>query len=81
MNQNPHRNIQKLAKIGPIYSSKDERQRLISEEILTAKIKPELKLKINMNIPGLNRKKEISPRNPETLRIVKKLGAYGKDGW
>ena len=81
MNENPHRNIQKLPQIGPIFSSKDEKQRLIAEEILAGRIKPELKLKINMNIPGLERKKMITPRNVESYRLVGKLGGVGKDGW
>ncbi len=81
MNDNPHRNVQNLPRIGPVYSSKDEKQRLIAEEILAGRIKPELKLKINMNIPGLEKKKFISARNPETFRLATRLGAYGKDGW
>lgn len=81
MNENPHRNIQNLPQIGPIYSSKDEKQRLIAEEILAGRIKPELKLKINMNIPGLEKKRTITPRNVESYRLVGKLGGIGKDGW
>lgn len=81
MNDNPHRNIQSLPKIGPIYSSTDEKQRLIAEQILAGKIKPELKLKINMNIPGLEKKRVITPRNVETYRLAARMGAYGKDGW
>ena len=81
MNDNPHRSIQKLPQIGPVFSSKDEKQRLIAEEILAGRIKPELKLKINMNIPGLEKKRRIMTRNVESYRLVGKLGGFGKDGW
>jgi len=81
MNENPYRNIQNLERIGPAFSSTDEKQRKIAEEILAGRIKPELKLKINMNIRGLEKKKVISPANPETFRLAAKMGAYGKDGW
>ena len=81
MNDNPHRNIQNLLRIGPMYSSKDEKQRLIADEILAGRIKPELKLNINLNILGLERKKVISSRNAETYRLFARLGAHGKDGW
>ncbi len=53
MNDQSHRNLQNLPKIGPVYSSQDEKQRVIVEEILNFRIRPELKLKINMNIPGI----------------------------
>jgi hypothetical protein len=81
MNENPHRNIQNLPRIGPVFSSRDEKQRVIAEEILEGRIKPELKLKINMNILGLEKKKIISARNPETFRLAARMGAQGKDGW
>jgi|LauGreDrversion4_2_1035121.scaffolds.fasta_scaffold1239491_1 hypothetical protein len=81
MNDTPHRSLQNLPKIGPIYSSIDEKQRLISEEILEQRLRPELKLKINMNIPGLERKKAITAKNVETYRFTHRLSHYGKEGW
>lgn len=81
MNDNPHRSIQNLPKIGPVFSTKDEKQRVISEEILSLKFKPELKLRLNMNIPGLDRKKQISTRNPSTFRFFAPLSTRGKEGW
>jgi len=81
MNDYPHRNYQNLPKIGPVYSSKDEKQRVIAEEILNHKIVPELKLKINMNIPGLEKKKTISALNPETFRFSRRWSSFGKEGW
>lgn len=81
MNDTPHRNLQNLPKIGAIYSTVDEKQRVISEEILLQRIKPELKLKINLNIPGLERKKFISGRNPETWRFTSRMSHIGKEGW
>lgn len=81
MNDYPHRNFQNLPKIGPVYSTIDEKQRVIAEEILNYRIRPELKLKINLNIPGLERKKQISPMNPSTHRLIAKLSSRGKEGW
>ena len=81
MNENPHRNIQNLAKIGPVFSTKDEKQRILADEILNLKFKPELKLKLNMNIPGLDRKKQISTRNPSTFRYFAPFSTRGKEGW
>lgn len=81
MNDQAHRNYQNLPQIGPVYSTKDEKQRAIAEEILNFRIKPEMKLKINMNIPGLDKKKTITPFNPETRRVFGRLSSKGKEGW
>lgn len=81
MNDQSYRNFQNLPKIGPVYSTKDEKQRQIAEEILNFRIRPELKLKINMNIPGLDKKKVISPFNPETRRVFSRLSSKGREGW
>jgi len=81
MNDQAHRNFQNLPKIGPVYSTKDEKQRAIAEEILNYRIRPELKLKINMNIPGLDKKKTITPFNPETRRLISRLSSTGREGW
>jgi len=81
MNDTPHRNLQNLPKIGPVFSTIDERQRILAEEILEQRIKPELKLKINLDIPGLERKKELTFRNVTTYRFTQKLSHYGKEGW
>ena len=81
MNDNPHRSIQNLPKVGPIYSTIDEKQRLIAEEIIEQRIKPELKLKLNLNILGLDRKRKITSLNPETRRFTARLSHFGKEGW
>jgi hypothetical protein len=81
MNDQAHRNYQNLPKIGPVYSTQDEKQRFIAEEIINYRIRPEMKIKINMNIPGLQKKKKISAINPETRRIFAKLSSKGKQGW
>jgi hypothetical protein len=81
MNDTPHRNLQNLPKIGPVFSTIDEKQRLLSEQILDLRIKPELKLKINLAIPGLDRKKDITMKNVSTYRFTQKLSHYGKEGW
>lgn len=81
MNNYSYRDIQNLPRIGPVFSTQDEKQRLIADGIIEGKIKPELKLKINMNIRGLEKKKFISPKNPETFRLAARMSAFGKDGW
>jgi hypothetical protein len=81
MNEQAHRNYQNLPKIGAVYSTKDEKQRALAEEILNFRVKPEMKLKINMNIPGLEKKKTISPLNPSTRRWFNPLSVKGKQGW
>ena len=81
MNEQNYRNFKNLPKIGPVYSTKDEKQRIIADEILNYRIRPELKLKINMNIPGLDKKKSITPFNPETRRIFGRLSSKGREGW
>jgi hypothetical protein len=81
MNELSHRNEQGLKKIGPIYSTKDEKQRIIAEEILNLRLKPELKLKINMNIQGLVRKKKLTPMNPTTTKWIFHMSGKGREGW
>jgi hypothetical protein len=81
MNELSHRNEQGLRKIGAIYSEKDEKQRIIAEEILNLKLKPQLKIGINMNIPGLTKKKTISPHNPTTRKAIFHMAGYGRAGW
>jgi hypothetical protein len=81
MDEVPHRNYQNLPKIGPTYSSKDEKQRIIVEEIKNYRIRPELKLRINMNIPGLDKKKKISPINVSTYRLIARASSKGREGW
>ncbi len=81
MNDQSYRNMQNLPKIGPVFSTQDEKQRIVAEEIMNFKIKPELQLKINMSIPGLDKKNTISPFNPETRRVFSRLSSRGREGW
>ncbi len=81
MNDNPHRSLQNLPKIGPVFSDMDEKQRMISEEIMEFRLRPELRMKINMNIKGLEKKLTVTPQNPETLRLFGRLSSKGRAGW
>ena len=81
MNELSHRNDQSLSKIGPVFSHKDEKQRIISEEILNLRLKPQLKLNINMNIQGLRKKKSISAYNPPTTKWIFHVLGIGREGW
>lgn len=80
MDNRQHRASQNLEKVGPIYSSKDEKQRLVAEEILNLKYKPQIFLNVNRNIQGLDKKKEIGGRNPSTLRLFSKTLGISKLG-
>lgn len=81
MNDSPHRNLQNLPKIGSVFSDKDEKQRQIAEEIMQYRIRPEMKMKINMNIKGLDKKTQITPVNPETMRWFGRISSKGRVGW
>jgi hypothetical protein len=81
MNELSHRNDQNLSKVGPIFSQKDEKQRIISEEILNLRLKPQLKLNINMNIQGLRKKNRLSAYNPPTTKWIFHVLGIGREGW
>jgi hypothetical protein len=75
-----YRQSQNLDKLGPVYSTKDEKQRVISENILNLKIKPTMQVNINRNIPGLDKKKKVGLRNPAYFRLYSPLSHVGKTG-
>lgn len=75
-----HRQYQNLEQIGPVYSSKDEKQRVIAENIRNLKIKSHIEIKINRNIPGLDKKKVIGSRNPATFRLYTPLSFVSRKG-
>ena len=57
---------QNLKKIGPTYSTTGEKQAQVVQMIKRYEVKPELKCSINMNIPGLRKKKvafAVKPNN------------------
>ena len=81
MNDSPHRNIQGLPKVGPTYSSIDEKQRILADEILKGRIRPELKTDINLFIKGLERKKIPSYKNSSTFKLITPLSSKGKQGY
>ena len=80
MDEYLYRPKQELDKIGPAYSSKHEKQRLIIQEILDLKIKPQLRINVNPNIVGLEKKKFLGARNPATTRWYSPLTMYGRTG-
>ena len=57
---------QNLKKIGPTYSTMAEKQAQVVQMIKRYEIKPELKCSVNMDIPGLRKKKtafSVKPAN------------------
>ena len=55
---------QNLKKIGPTYSTTAEKQAQIVQMIKRFEIKPELKCRINTEIPGLRKKKVAFSKKP-----------------
>lgn len=80
MNEFLYRPRQELDKIGDIYSSKDEKQRVIAEEIRNLRIKPKQEILLNMNIQGLDKRKVFGGRNPATLRFYAPFITTGRTG-
>lgn len=80
MEDHLYRPKQELDRIGPVYSTKDEKQRVLAKEILDLKIRPELAIKVNLNIPGLDKKKVYGSKNPATFLFYKPLTMTGKKG-
>ena len=76
-----YRPKQELDKIGPIYSSKDEIQRTLANDIRDLKIKkPNVSVNIPMDIPGLDRKPVFGGRNAATLRMFAPWRTFGRGG-
>ena len=80
MDDTQHRVSQSLEKIGPVYSTKDEKQRLIAEEVLALRFKPKLSINVNQNIQGLDKKRVIGGKNSSYLRMFYKLTGKSKNG-
>lgn len=80
MDERLHRVSQALDKVGPVYSTKDEKQRILAEEILNLRFKPKVALNVNPNIQGLDKKKVIGFKNPSTIRLFRRASGVSKNG-
>eukprot|EP00340_Litonotus_pictus_P008279 CAMPEP_0170518190 /NCGR_PEP_ID=MMETSP0209-20121228/3937_1 /TAXON_ID=665100 ORGANISM="Litonotus pictus, Strain P1" /NCGR_SAMPLE_ID=MMETSP0209 /ASSEMBLY_ACC=CAM_ASM_000301 /LENGTH=149 /DNA_ID=CAMNT_0010803655 /DNA_START=38 /DNA_END=487 /DNA_ORIENTATION=+ len=76
-----HRPKQELDKVGPVFSPKNERQRAAAEDIRNLRVPtPAKETMINLNIPGLEKKKFPGRKNPATLRLYAPLTNFGRTG-
>lgn len=75
-----YRPKQELDKIGPIYSKKDEAQRLFVEDIRNLRQNITERYKFNIDIPGLDKKKTPGFKNPASLRFWAPLSSIGRRG-
>ena len=75
-----HRQRQVLEQVGPVYSTKDEKQRVIAENIKNLKLKTYIEVNVNRNIQGLDKKKVIGSNNPATFRLYTPLSFVSRKG-
>ena len=61
---------QNLPKIGPQFSSVDEKQGQVVSMIKKYEVKPQLQVSINQNIPGLRKKKVAFSRKPNNRALI-----------
>ena len=71
---------QNLKKIGPSYSTIAEKQAQVVEMIKRNEIKPELKVRLNMNIQGLRKKTTPFSSKPNNRRLWQAWGSYERNG-
>ena len=71
---------QNLKKIGPTYSTTAEKQAQIVQMIKRFEIKPELKCRVNMEIPGLRKKKVAFSTKPNNRSLWQTFSSFERNG-
>ena len=71
---------QGLKKIGPTYSSVAEKQAQVVQMIKRYELKPELKTRVNQDIPGLRKKTRAFSAKPNNKRYWEALGSFERNG-
>ena len=71
---------QNLPKIGPQFSTMDEKQGQIVSMIKKYEIKPHLQVAVNQNIPGLRKKKVAFGRKPNNRSFFASWISYERNG-
>lgn len=71
---------QNLKKIGPRYSNVAEKQAQVVEMIKRYEVKPELRCSVNMDIPGLRKKKTAFSVKPANKRLWQPFGSFERNG-
>ena len=71
---------QNLRQIGPNYSQTDEKQRQIVQMIKRFEVKTELRTRVNMEIPGLRKKKTPFSATPNNRRLWETFSSFERNG-
>jgi len=69
-----------LRKIGPNYSSIAEKQTQVVHMVKRYELKPELKCRVNQDIPGLRKKAVAFSAKPNNKRYWEALGSFERNG-
>ena len=73
--------IQNLPKIGPGFSHIDEKQQQVVSMIKRYEVAPQLKVRINQDIPGLRKKKKAFGLKPANKRLWASFASYERNGY
>jgi len=71
---------QNLPKIAPSFSTVDEKQEQVVKMIKNYEVAPQLKARINMNIPGLRKKKIAFAEKPNNRIWFHSFTSYERNG-
>jgi len=71
---------QNLPKIGPAFSHVDEKQAQVVEMIKNYEVAPQMKVRINMDIPGLRKKRVPFSTKPNNRRYTASWTSYERNG-
>ena len=71
---------QNLRQVGPNYSQTDEKQRQVVAMIKRYEIKPELRTRVNLEIPGLRKKKTPFAATPNNKALWEAFGSFERNG-
>ena len=71
---------QNIKKIGPRYSSIAEKQAQVVQMVKRYELRPELKTRVNMEIPGLRKKKTAFSSKPANKKWWAPLGSLERNG-
>ena len=71
---------QNLPKIAPKFSPTDEKQEQIVQMIKKYEVEPQLKTRINMDIPGLRKKKQAFSQKPANRVWWQSFSSYERNG-
>jgi len=71
---------QNLRKYGPNYSVVDEKQRQVVQMIKRFEVKTELRTRVNLDIPGLRKKKTPFAATPNNKRLWDAWGSFERNG-